>query len=189
MGHVCCRAFEAGPSRKGAGAVTMRTRLDSPPERSVLALQRTNRTSERAESSAFHVKPASEHSTLRADGEDLQFLRSRVGVLQTHDAAALVHPLRTQRTANHDACIAGQGFLVHTRVPHNRNMEHAHPTQRDHVSRETGRQPRPLADSACLSQVHWARALLRFILSSCASRDSGRARNGVTTHLVCPAFR
>ena len=60
--------------------------------------------------------------------------------------------------------------IVHTQALADREMEHARSTQRIHVSRETRRRPQPLANSACLSQVHGAHTLLPFTISLCAAK-------------------
>lgn len=177
VGHVCRRVVEAGRFRNGAGAGVTRTCLDTPPERSVLASQREDGVSGKAGSSAFHVKLASELSVPRANGKDLQFLHSRRGVLRTHGAATLVHLLRARRTGNNDAHrVTGLGLIGHIPAPANREMEHTHSMQYVHVSRETRRRPHPLADSACLSSIHWARTLLPFTISSYAVERPGEVR-------------
>ena len=101
----------------------------------------------------------------------LRFLRSVSGVLRTHGAATLVHLLRARRMGNNDA-----HRVTGIRAPANREMEHTHSMQHVHVSRETRRRPHPLADSACLSHVHWARTLLPFAISSCAVERPGEVR-------------
>ena len=73
--------------------------------------------------------------------------------------------------------------IAQTRVPAHQEMEHARSTQRNHVSRETGSRPYPLANSACLSQVHGAHTLLPFTMSLCA------AKRHAETCPVYPALR
>lgn len=107
----------------------------------------------------------------------LRFLRSVSGALRTHSAATLVHLLRARRTGNNDAHrVTGMDFIGHIRAPANREMKHTHSMQHVHVSRETRRRPHPLADSACLSHVHWARTLLPFTISSCPVERPGEVR-------------
>lgn len=61
-----------------------------------------------------------------------------------------------QRTANNAGHrVTGTDVIAHTRALADREMEHARSTQRDHVSRETGSRPYPLANSASLSHVRW----------------------------------
>ena len=79
--------------------------------------------------------------------------------------------LQVQRTANNAARrVIGMDVIAHTQALVDREMEHARSTQRDHVSRETGSPPYPLANSVCLSQVHGARILLPFTMSLCAAK-------------------
>ena len=88
------------------------------------------------------------------------------------------HPLHVRRTANNAARrVTGIDVIVQIGAPANRETGHASSTQHDHVSRETRRQAQPLANSACLSQVHSARTLLPFTMSSCgAERPWGASK-------------
>ena len=170
VGHVCRIIVEARRSRNGAEAGVTRTCLDIPPERSVLASRRGDRTLGHTESSAFHVKPACERSASHADG-------GGPTVPSPGEGRALTvwhcRPRSSASSATHGKKIRPQGrrcmdVIAHTGAPAHREMEHAISTQHVHVSRETRRRPCPLTTSACLSHVQRARALLPFTVSSCA---------------------
>ena len=85
------------------------------------------------------------------------------------------HPLHVRRTANNAArgATGMYGCYCTDRGAAHQDMEHVRSTQHDRVSRETRRQAQPLANSACLSQVHSARTLLPFTMSSCGAERPG----------------
>ena len=113
------------------------------------------------------MKPAYELPPSRTDeGVDGSFVRGTACFERKTLPPSLMCFQRTANNAAHR--VTGMDVIAQTGAPAHRETGHARSTQRNHVSRETGSRPYPLANSACLSQVHGARPLLPFTISSCA---------------------
>ena len=99
--------------------------------------------------------------------------------------------LQVQRTANNAAHrVTDMDVIAHTQALADREMEYASSTQRDHVSRETGSRPYPLANSACLSHVRWHTPFSHSVSHGVPLRDRmARQKRGSASGLPSVAMR